>query len=466
MKLSARLVVLGVTGPIVGLVIFLAIASAASISLAQKAKVQINALFNADNRTKLLLATMSIQNDADGATKQLLKDSLQISKSLDPLDISPQGVVSWKGQPIKANQAPTLLNNLLRIPQSMPTESASVYFKGGDGVWKRLTGIDSDGTHLKPGWVPPKANIDEMRALYSLGDGRIQPRDTMLLRDGHWRMYRLTPLQPAGPKQMMVLGVSVRNDAANRMLTSSASLFPYKHHQEAFFGLTPSGQLYCSFAQPSAKACNELQQIMQRTGGIPNPTHGKTASLMERRYQALDPKTNKPIQKYLFIATFPYWHWIAVIETQESLLGHTLNPLKETTRDVVLILLGSSLLLIAGAAAGALKMSQGIQRDLAALASAADAIAHGESMQSLSYPENDSIGTLVEAFNRMSGAVKNREDSLKAKIQTLEININEQALHGQICSITDDPNFSKLNLRAKAMRQRRESRAKQSPEQE
>jgi len=64
----------------------------------------------------------------------------------------------------------------------------------------------------------------------------------------------------------------------------------------------------------------------------------------------------------------------------------------------------------------------------------------------------------------MSGAVKNREDSLKAKIQTLEININEQALHGQICSITDDPNFSKLNLRAKAMRQRRESRTKQNPE--
>lgn len=464
MKLPVRLVVLGVSGPIVGLGIFLTIATAASISVANKAKIQMNALFNADNRTKLLLATTSIQSDADGATKQLLKDSQQISKLLEPLDISPQGVVTWQGHPVTPNQAPRQLNSLLRMPQSMPSESASVYYQGSDGMWRRLTGIDSDGTPLKPGWHPPKASIAEMRALYTSINGRINPRDTMLFRDGNWRMYRLTPLQPAGPKQMMVLGVSVRNDAANRMLASSASLFPYKFHQEAFFGLTPSGSLYCSFAKPSAKACSEIKQILQRTGGIPNPAHGKTASLTERRYQALDKKTKKSIQKHLFIATFPYWHWIAVIETKESLLSNTLNPLRQTTREVILVLLSSSILLIAGAAAAGIKMGRSIQRELSALASAADAIADGESMQALSYPENDSIGMLVNAFNRMSGAVKEREDSLKAKIQTLEININEQALHGQICSITDDPNFNKLNLRAKAMRERREARLQKNIE--
>jgi len=460
LKLPVRLVVLGVTGPVVGLGIFLAIAIAASISLAQKAKVEMSSLFNSDNRTKLLLVTNIIQLEADEVTNQLLKDSQQISQSLDPLDISRQGVLSWKGKPLNPKQAPALLNNLLRLPQSMPTESASVYYKGTDGQWRRLAGMDGSGDQLKAGWIAPKPIAKEMRALYTLADGRIEPRDTMLLRDGSWRMYRLTPLQPVGPKQMLVLGVSVRNEAANRILTTSASLFPYKVHKEAFFALTPNGAPYCIFSKPKPTACTDIKRSLQRTGGIPHPTKGNKASLIERRYTSLDSKTHKPTPKHLLIATFPYWNWIAVIETQESFLNQTLNPLFETTRDVVLILLGSSILLIAGAAAAAMKTSKTIEGELSDLSKAADAIANGESVQSLNYLEEDSIGLLVRAFNRMSGAVKNREDSLKAKIQTLEININEQALQGQVCSITDDPNFEQLNLRAKAMRERREARSK------
>ena len=52
MRLSVRLIALGVSGPIVGLGMFLAVSMVTSIQLAQTAKTELTALFDQDNRTK------------------------------------------------------------------------------------------------------------------------------------------------------------------------------------------------------------------------------------------------------------------------------------------------------------------------------------------------------------------------------------------------------------------------------
>jgi hypothetical protein len=58
----------------------------------------------------------------------------------------------------------------------------------------------------------------------------------------------------------------------------------------------------------------------------------------------------------------------------------------------------------------------------------------------------------------MAGAVAEREASLRERIRNLEIDINQQVLNGQVCSITQDPNFAALNQRAREMRARRNQR--------
>lgn len=69
--------------------------------------------------------------------------------------------------------------------------------------------------------------------------------------------------------------------------------------------------------------------------------------------------------------------------------------------------------------------------------------------------EDPRIAALLEAFQRMSGAVSRRETDLRATIQDLEIKINRQALSSQVTTIVADPTFTTLTERARAMRARR-----------
>ena len=85
MGLSVRLIALGVSGPIVGLGMFLAVSMATSIQLAKTAKTELTALFNQDNRTNLLITTSMIQSNTDDITKQLVSNSAQLQKVLQPL---------------------------------------------------------------------------------------------------------------------------------------------------------------------------------------------------------------------------------------------------------------------------------------------------------------------------------------------------------------------------------------------
>jgi len=72
--------------------------------------------------------------------------------------------------------------------------------------------------------------------------------------------------------------------------------------------------------------------------------------------------------------------------------------------------------------------------------------------------EDPRVMPLLEAFQRMAGAVSRRETDLRATIQDLEIRINGQVVTTQVKTIVADPTFSSLTERARAMRERRRGR--------
>ena len=459
MRLSVRLMALGVSGPIVGLGMFLGISMVTSIQLAKTAKTELTALFDQDNRTNLLITTSIIQSNANDITKQLVDNSKQLVKLLEPLQYHGNNQLTWKGKPLPLSQAPAALNNTLRLPLALPEQAAGVFIEDENHQWQRVTGIYSNGQPLKAGWKPTKAIAAEFEDLYiDNTDDSIVTRNTMVQRDGAWRMTRLTALKSGHRKQRMVLMVNVKTEAANRILETSARLFPFKKHALAFYAYSPSGSLLCTYAQPSAKTCSDLMNAMQRSGGIPMQQQDGRALLMERAIPASGGEGTKAPNRTLFLATFPAWNWLAAISVEESLLDSAIQPIKTATISAMLILSGASLVLIGACGYAAWRIAQGIKEELRKLAAAADTIAAGESRMELSYEGDDALGRLVMAFNAMSGAVADREDSLKARIQVLEINISEQVLAGEVCSIVEDPSFDNLSQRAKAMRQRRNNR--------
>ncbi|MCP9849919.1 HAMP domain-containing protein [Cyanobium sp. Morenito 9A2] len=461
MRLSVRLIALGVTGPIVGLGIFLVLSASTVVELAQKAKFELTTLFDQDNRTNLLFTTSIIQRNTRMLAAQLDLDSQRLAKRIGAdLNLSPTGQMSWQRQPLEPAQAPQRLNPILAMPLTLPTESASIFLKDGQNIWRRLAGVDGKGHPLPAGWVPPAATVRELEEVIEGSGARLEARNTMLLRDGLWRMSRLTPLPAPGGAQRLLLSVSLRTDADNEVLQTSARLFPYKNHHVAFFGFSTGGRLYCNFAQPSQGSCPLLHRAMLASGGIPLPSAHTQALIGERSILIADRPGETPERQRLFMATFPEWNWLAVILVEEAMLNRKLVPLRQATETMLILLVLGTLLLVAGCALAAWRIAAGIQRELGALAAAADRMAAGDSRTQLSYGGDDALGRLVQAFNRMSGAVADREDSFKERIRTLEIDINQQVLQGQVCSITRDPHFLSLSERAEAMRTRRQQRRK------
>lgn len=455
MRLSVRLVALGVTGPIVGLGLFLALSASTVVDLSRKARLELTAVFDRDNRTHLMLTTSMIQRYASTLADQLQGDSERVAGVLRrDLGVNARGQLFWDGTPLAAKDAPSQLNPVLGMPLTTPTEQAAVFLRDKAGRWKRLAGVDMNGKPLPPGWTPPVQTTSDIEAMTQLNNGRFEARTSILLGNGVWRITRLTPLDNGKPQQLL-LSVSVRTDAADQVLETGAALFPYRNHQVAFFGFTPDGEFYCSYARPSRDTCERLREVMANSGGIPRPSSSRTAVLFERSVFVASSRSAKPQPQRLFIATFPSWNWFAAILVEESLLNSNLVPLRQATTQLLLLLVGSSLLLVAGCGLAAWKIAEGIQKELGLLAEAADGIAAGRTRMQLNYAADDALGRLVSAFNRMAGAVADREDSLRARIRTLEIDINEQALKGQVCSITQDPSFNELSQRAREMRLRR-----------
>jgi HAMP domain-containing protein len=449
--------VLGISGPMVSLAIFLAMATIGSIRLAQKARAQISTMFDQDNRSALTVTTSIIQKTSEEIDRELGEDALELRGALRPLAIDAEGQLSWKGRPLDPADAPALLNDTLRLPMALREERASIFYEVGAGQWRRLTGITSRGKALQPGWQAPAATVKEFHTLFGKDWDPDRPHKALIHRDGEWLMaylVRLPTPQPAGRRMVLVLAVGT--DAATKLLAAGTSLFPYRTHQTAFFGLTPTGSLYCDYESPGTRACHDLAQALRASGGIPDPRRLQVAKIFERQTTLIPLGGTKPRLQHLYIATFPNWNFLAVIAVQGNALEAALTPMQNAVALMVQRLVLLTLMLIIASGIAAWFIARGIRRELSQLAQAADAIADGQQHETLAYPADDAIGQLVKAFNRMSGAVADREESLRERIRDMEININTNELQGQVCSILNDPSFAQLSERAKAMRARRQ----------
>ncbi len=457
MRLSVRLMLLGISGPLVSLAIFLALATIGSIRLAQKARIEISTMFDHDNLSSLAVTTSIIQKSAEEFSRVISQDSQDLRKALAPLRLDAAGRLSWKGQPLKPAQAPSLLNNQLRLPLALLRERAALYYRDRGGTWRRLTGITSQGQALKPGAPALPATVDDFEHLFKGAPTAETSRSAMLQLDGEWRMAQLTILSGRKPGEgHLALLVDVSTQAASKLLAAGSSLFPIDTHQAAFFGITPAGGLYCNYQTPDTQACIDLSMALRQNGGIPNPrTLGHHSQTFERKAMVRPPGSTTAVLQHLYIATFPEWNWLAVVSVEQEALADALLPLQEAKDEMVRRLVILTLILISASGAAAWLIARGIRQELRELATAADAIADGKGHQALTYPADDAIGRLVRAFNRMSGAVADRENSLRDQIRQMEININASDLQGQVCSILNDPGFEQLSARARAMRQRR-----------
>lgn len=456
LRLSVRLMILGISGPLVSLAIFLALATVGSIRLAQKARIEISTMFDHDNLSSLAVTTSIIEKSVAEISRDIQQDSQELVESLAPLRVDARGRLSWKGAPLPVAQAPALLNERLRLPMALPHERASIYVRERPGIWRRLTGITSRGKGLEPGTLARPATVTDFENLFRGAPASEVSRNTLIQLDGEWRMARLTLLSGRKPGEgHMALMVDVSTQAASKLLAAGSSLFPIDTHQAAFFGISPTGTLYCSFQTPKTQACVDLAMALRQNGGVPDPrTQGQTRTF-ERKAMVRPPGSTTPVLQHLYIATFPDWNWLAVVSVEQEALTNALLPMQEAMDQMIRRLVVLTLILISASGVAAWLIARGIRRELRELATAADAIADGKGHQALTYPADDAIGRLVRAFNRMSGAVADRENSLRAQIRQMEININASELQGQVCSILNDPGFEQLSARARAMRQRR-----------
>jgi hypothetical protein len=454
MRLSVRLLVLGVTGPLVGLGLFLGLSTASIIDLARAAKVDLSRLFDEVNLNNLKTASEFVTLSTERLAKGLALDMSTLSTELQQsLSVTADGRPLWKGEALPKGVIADRVTQVLSKPMRSPEESTSVFLKGPDGTWRRLAGVTSEGQTLPRDWPAPKRAAKVLEALITKTNQKEAAVNTMIKWGDTWQMSRAQVLSnPAGGPPRLALGVTLPSDAATFILQTSSQLLPYREHKVAFFARSANGSLFCSYATPTPQTCETLKTVLSQSGGIPESF---SADVTERQLQ------NK--QSRLFVAGFPVWNWLAVVQISNGELETAWAPLrKEATQLVSFLLLGTGLL-IAGCAIAAWKIGEGIKKELRKLADGANAIAAGNSRLKLAYSGDDALGRLVEAFNQMAKAVGDREDILKERIQTLEININERELHGQVRSITDDPHFNELSSRAKAMRDRRQARGINPP---
>ena len=452
MRLSVRLLVLGVTGPLVGLGLFLGLSTASIIDLAKAAKVDLSRLFDEVNLNNMRTATQFVTLSTSRLARGLALDVSTLSAELErSLSVDAAGTPLWNGEALPQAEIADRVTQVLSKPLRSPEESTSVFLKGADGTWRRLAGITSEGQSLPRGWPAPKPAARNLEALMAQADQKDPAINTMIKWGGAWQMSRVQALSNPKGQPRVALGVSLPSDAATIILETSSQLLPYREHKVAFFGRSANGGLFCNYATPTAQSCEALKNILVQSGGIPKEFN---TSVIERKL--------KGKQSRLFVARFPLWNWLAVVQISNGELESAWAPLRKEATQLVGFLLAGTGILIAGCAIAAWKIGEGIKKELRKLADGANAIAEGNSRLKLSYNGDDALGRLVEAFNQMAQAVGDREDRLKERIQTLEININARELHGQVCSITDDPHFNELSSRAKAMRSRRQARGTNS----
>jgi len=453
MRLSVRLLVLGVTGPLVGLGLFLGLSTASIMDLARVAKVDLGRLFDEVNFNNMRTASEFVTLATDRLAKGLERDVNTLSTELQQsLSVDAKGTLLWKGTALPKAEIAERVTQVLWKPLRSPEESTSVFLKGSDGTWRRLAGITSEGKALPRGWTVPKPAAKNLEGLINEANQTNPGINTMMKWGDAWQMSRVQALSNQGAPPRLALGVSLPSDAGSIILQTSSQLLPYREHRVAFFARSANGGLFCNYATPTPQTCEVLKTVLMQSGGIPK----------EFKNEVIERKLNSK-ESRVFVAGFPLWNWLAVVQISNGELENAWAPLRKEATELIAFLLIGTGLLIAGCAIAAWKIGEGIKKELRKLADGANAIAGGDSRLKLAYSGDDALGRLVEAFNQMAEAVGDREDRFKERIQTLEININERELHGQVRSITDDPHFNELSSRAKAMRTRRQARGLNSP---
>lgn len=459
MRLSVRLLALGVTGPLVGLGLFLGLSTISIVNLARVAKLDISQLFDEVNlnnmRTASDFVSLSTNRLATGLNRDVGLLSAEINQSLG---VKADGSLTWKGTQIPAEQLEQRLVTLLKKPLRSPEESSSILYRDPEGHWRRLAGVSSEGTRLASGWRAPAAAADNLEVLISSPSNQNPAHNTMIKWGENWQMARIQALGTTKESTRLALVVSLPTDAAKILLETSAHLLPYKNHRVAFYGRSADGQLFCTYSFPTTKACPQLQSLLKRSRGMPsNVPEGV------KEIQLSDNQDRPEVSQRLFVMGFPNWNWLAVVQISTAEFTQAWEPLRKEAVQLITVLVVGTAVLIGGCALAAWRISEGIKKELRQLADGANALAEGGSRLRLIYSGQDALGRLVAAFNRMAEAVADREDRLKDRIQVLEININERDLHGQVRSITDDPHFTELSERARAMRNRRQRRPPKEP---
>jgi hypothetical protein len=463
MRLSARLILLGVSGPLISMAIFFMIAAMSSIRLSHQAGHDMLSLINTENLNRLRTATQLIQTTTDQTADQIKGDSRALVSKLEALRLDAAGTPRWQGEPLTASRGRQALLETLRGGLSVAGESALIYISQVQGRWRRLAGITAEGKVLAEQASVSPQTAAYLSALRDDGKGENLPLSRLTPGAEQWGITRLTSLTAPDSSPRLILAVGASTDAASSLLQTAASLFPFTDHQIAFLAVDRQGRALCTYARPQQGTCQALIDALRSSGGIPVVAGDGDPYLMERALEGSTPNSEEG-ERTLFISVFPALDWMAVLAVNDEALLNTLNPLKSETFWILVQLSTASVMLIGLSGFMAWRIGEGIRRQLRELAEAAAAIAVGERRQALLYSGSDALGRFVEAFNRMAGAVAEREESLRSQIRTLEININEQELRGQVCSIVKDRNFDALSERARTMRERRREWQASDPE--
>ncbi len=116
------------------------------------------------------------------------------------------------------------------------------------------------------------------------------------------------------------------------------------------------------------------------------------------------------------------------------------------------------LLTLGGILVAAAYLYRLLARPLSQLREVAGQVSMGDYSQDVTRligPRKDEIGAFSEAFNLMVTMIEAREANLRARVQQLQIEIDEARKAQQVSEITESEYFQALREKARALRERR-----------
>jgi HAMP domain-containing protein len=460
MRLQTKLVLLGMSGPLVGLLSFWLISIHASSQFSSKAKQEIAGIINNENERSLKITTTLVQDEAEQVSQNVSSDSGVLIGYVKKIRADKTGKIYINNRPVDTQELNSYLSKyFLPVIKSTDGERAGIFIRKRTGEWQRLATINSAGEIINSNHAPSNQVIAQLDKLLLKTNGSISNLITLTKFDGEWRISKLTSFQPNGSTDTLILDVNIPSSFHSELAAATGNLFPAKVHQVALFQKIPSGDLICSYAKPNNESCSNLLRAMEKSGGIPALRKNGISSILKRT--AMIPpieSANSPksaIQQTLYITVIPEWQIIVAICVDNSYFNASISGISKLRAGILMELTVATVVIMAVIGILSYIIAQRITKQINIIAKAANAMAAGQTKQNIIYGEKDSLGRLVMAFNHMSATLAERETSLIRQINELEININQNDLSCQINEITKHQDFTDLSERAKAMRERR-----------